>query len=486
MTLFQSASANALLVWDEWLDRYAFNSALFFAEVLKLPPLSWQAAVCEQYDAYERHIAIKSGHGVGKGYLLAGLASHHITCRFPQKTLMTAPSAPQLYGAAWNDFKIFLNKLPDTVRDRLEIFSEDVVLRAAPEESFTSARTSRIDQPEAMQGFRSAGFTLLLCDEAAGIPDPTFEAMSGSGSSPRFTEIWTGNPTRSSGEFYRAFNDPVVTDMWKTHTVSAIGQPHITPDFLEEKRLKYGEDSAEYGYRVLGEFPKAEEDTVIPSYLVTDAIDRDITVNPNTTVVWGLDCARSGSDKSALAKRQGGQLLEVVKTYRIPDLMQLVGKVVSEFKATPQILRPVEICVDVIGLGAGVVDRLRELTLELPNVAIRGVNVAESPSIMSQDRFLNLRAELWYDMREWFSTLSCTMPRDPQLIKDLIGPRSQTTSNGKLKIESKDDMKRRGVPSPDAADALMMTFAGTASMAMFGSRSGSQTALLSEWSNPYV
>ena len=131
-------------------------------------------------------------------------------------------------------------------------------------------------------------------------------------------------------------------------------------------------------------------------------------------------------------------------------------------------------------------DRLRELNAELPNVAIRGVNVAESPSIMAQDRFLNLRAELWYDMRDWFSSLTCTMPRDPVLIKDLLAPRTQHTSNGKLKVESKDDMKRRGVSSPDAADALMMTFAGTASMAFFGSRSGSPAALLSEWSNPYV
>lgn len=478
--------ADAYASVEAFLERYAPRAALFFDEVLALTPLEWQEKVCADYDARKRMIAIKSGHGVGKGYLLAGLTIHHLVCRFPQKTIMTAPSAPQLFNAAWNDVKIFVQRLPTHIRNLLEVFSESIELKASPNESFASARTARSDQPEAMQGLRSSGSTLFLADEAAGIDDAIFAAVGGSLSGENATMILTGNPTRNSGFFYRAFHES--SARWSLHTVSCYDVPHITREYIEEKKEEYGEDSAEFAYRVLGEFPKADEDTVIPAYLAEAARHRDVTAGPTAPVVWGLDVARSGADRSALCKRKGNVVLEPVKTWRVPDVMALVGYVLQEFKGTIPSQRPQEICIDVIGLGAGVVDRMRELKSEFTGVSIRAVNVAESPSVLGADRFANLRAELWYAARDWFAALDCKIPHtDAMLYSELVAVQvPPPASNGKVKVEAKDVTKKRLKRSPDVADAFILTFASLASRALGGSRSGSVDTLLDSYESPYV
>jgi hypothetical protein len=183
-------------------------------------------------------------------------------------------------------------------------------------------------------------------------------------------------------------------------------------------------------------------------------------------VVWGVDPARFGSDRSALAKRQTHQLLEPIKWWMKLDTMELAGRVKHEYDETPQWLKPVEINVDAIGIGAGVVDRLRQL-----NLPVRGINVSEQPSAVDQDRYANLRAELWFKMANWFKQRSCRLPQgyerpgseSDNLIQELTAVRYKfRPQSGKIAIESKDDMRKRGMRSPDLADALMLTFASDA------------------------
>jgi phage terminase large subunit len=143
-----------------------------------------------------------------------------------------------------------------------------------------------------------------------------------------------------------------------------------------------------------------------------------------------------------------------VREWRKLDLMQTCGIIAREYAETPLEQRPGAINVDVIGLGAGVVDRLREIGLP-----VRGVNVGEAAAT-SPDRFMRLRDELWWKTREWFETLAVTIPKDEALVSELVGPKYKLESSGKIKIESKDDMKKRGVKSPNKADALCLTFAG--------------------------
>jgi len=170
-------------------------------------------------------------------------------------------------------------------------------------------------------------------------------------------------------------------------------------------------------------------------------------------VVWGLDVARFGDDSTCLVKRRGPLMLEQAKEWKKLDLMQTVGRVVNEYRNTPLEWKPSHICIDVIGLGAGVVDRMREMGLPA-----RAVNVGESPAT-DDGRYMRLRDELWFKGREWFNSGAVCIPDDPELVAELVGPKYKIESTGKIKVESKDDMKKRGIKSPNRADALLLTFA---------------------------
>ena len=176
-------------------------------------------------------------------------------------------------------------------------------------------------------------------------------------------------------------------------------------------------------------------------------------------MVWGVDVARFGADASALCKRRGNAVTEPVRIWRNLDTMQLTGAIKAEYDSTED--KPLEIYVDAIGLGAGVADRLRELGL--PAYAI---NVAESPALGKH--YLNLRAELWYKAKAWLEARDVRLPRDERLKMELVTVRYNYTSTGRVKIESKADLKKRGVASPDAADAFMLTFASEAGTAIGG------------------
>ena len=135
--------------------------------------------------------------------------------------------------------------------------------------------------------------------------------------------------------------------------------------------------------------------------------------------------------------------------------MQTAGRIYAEWMETPKHLQPRTILVDVIGIGAGVCDRLGEIGLP-----VAAVNVAESASV--NERYVRLRDELWFNAREWLQKRHCMLVKDETLIAELSLPKYSFTSNGKIKVESKDDMKKRYPQSPDVADALVLTFANQA------------------------
>ena len=151
-------------------------------------------------------------------------------------------------------------------------------------------------------------------------------------------------------------------------------------------------------------------------------------------------------------KRQKNKLLEPVKSWNSTDLMATAGKIKAEYDATPYDARPSEILVDIIGLGAGVYDRCKELGLP-----VRGINVGEAAA--SRENCARLRDELWFKGREWFQDKACAIPNDDALIAELTAPTYSFTSTGKMVVESKADMKKRGLRSPDLADAFLLTFA---------------------------
>jgi hypothetical protein len=426
-------------------------------EVLGMEPDADQIEILTAVQNGERQISWRSGHGVGKSQGLAWCCVCHSLTRYPQATVATAPTSAQLFDALAVRVKEAFKKLPPTLRDLFEVKSESITLISDPEGSFVTFRTSRAETPEALAGVHAEN-VLLIADEASGVPEAVFTAAAGSMSGTA-TMILAGNPVRTAGRFYDTHNR--LASKWHTIHTSCVGHPRVTPDFLAEQEDLYGLDTNDYRVRVLGEFPRAEADAVIPYELIQLAIERDVTATA-VRPIWGLDCARFGSDRSALVKRQGNVVLGAAMSWKGLETMELTGRIKAEWDKTLVLDRPEVICVDSIGLGAGVADRLAELGLPA-----RAIAVSEAPSLGGN--YLNLKAELWYLGRQWFVERMCRLGKEnSQLAAELGWPHQKYTSSGKLKVEGKEELKKRMKKSPDLADAFILTFAASAVSALYG------------------
>lgn len=443
--------------FEEFTRKYAYDPVLFVREVLGADPLEYQAEFLEAIANGERKISIRSGHGTGKSTSASWAMLWYLLMRFPNKVVVTAPTSGQLFDALFAELKRWIGELPKPVQGLLTVKSDRVELAAAPSEMFISARTSRAETPEALAGVHSEN-VLLVVDEASGVPEKVFEAAAGSMSGHNATTVLLSNPTRSVGTFYESQNR--MSDSWWTRRWSCVDSPLVSDEFVDEMRERYGEESNAFRIRVLGEFPLADDDTIIPFHLVDAAMNRQIDIDKDRAPVWSLDPARFGTDRTAFCKRVGSVVTEI-KSWRGLDLMQTVGRVMAEYEALAPSSRPSEILVDSIGIGSGVVDRMREL-----GAPVRGVNVAESPSMGGT--YNNLRTELWFKTKAWLEDRSCKLPNDDELLADLTGIRYSFTSSGKMAAESKDQMRRRGLRSPDLADAICLTMASDAAMALSG------------------
>lgn len=446
MSSTEAKSANDFIAF---IERYERDPVGFVENVLEAKPLPWQKDFLQAIARGERRISVRAGHGVGKSTACSWALIWHMTTRYPQKSVVTAPTSAQLFDALYSELKTWINKLPPVLRESFDVFSDRVVLKGAPESSFISARTSSTERPEALAGVHSE-HVLLVVDEASAVPEQVFEAAAGSMSGHSASTILISNPTRNSGLFYKTHHD-LASDWYRMH-VSCLNIPLVSADFVSQIKATYGEESNAFRIRVLGEFALADDDTLIPAELVDGAIARDVAASASEPLVFGLDVARFGSDRTALVKRKGNVVLEV-KSWGGLDTMQVVGAIVNETK----IDKPDEICVDTIGLGSGVADRLRELGLN-----VRDVNVAESSAMNPNAN--KLRDELWLSVKEWLATKSVKLPADEQLRHELVAPRYTFTSSGKVQVESKDSMRKRGMRSPDLADALCLSFASNAAM----------------------
>lgn len=443
----------------KFVETYRDDPVSFVRDVLGAEPLSYQAEFLEAIAKGERRISVRSGHGTGKSTSASWAMLWFTIFRFPNKVVVTAPTSGQLFDALFAELKRWINELPDQLKMLLTVKSDRVELTAAPSEAFISARTSRAETPEALAGVHSDN-VMLVVDEASGVPEQVFEAAAGSMSGHSAVTVMLSNPTRSSGTFFES--QTRLADSWWTRRWSCVESPLVSDEFVEEMRQRYGEDSNAFRIRVLGEFPMADDDTVIPYHLADAARHRDIERSPEEKPVWALDVARFGSDSTVLLKRAGAVVYEIM-VWNGVDLMGTVGRVKAEFDALPSSKRPQVILVDSIGLGAGVVDRLREL-----GAPVRGVNVAEAPS--AKGTYTNLRSELWFRVKGWLEDRGCKLPDNDRLIAELTSVRYRYMSSGKMAVESKDEMRKRGLKSPDLADALCLSLAVDDAVMLGGSK----------------
>ena len=447
----QSEVQRAVLRWRSG------GPALFAEEVLGATPTKQQYEASAAVVA-KRRVSIRSGHGTGKSTFMAWCVLWFLACYFPAKVPATAPTSHQLEDVLWSEIakwhRTMRQRFP-ALADQFEWTAGAFRMKTAPNESFSVARTSRPERPEALQGFHSEHI-LFLIDEASGVSDNVFEVAEGALSTDGAFVVMAANPTRKSGYFFDSHHKS--RSQWAALHWNGEDSPMVSRDYIDGMAKKYGRQSSVYKVRVLGQFVDSA-DGVISLELCEMAKARDVMPVKTAPVVWGVDVARFGDDSSSLAKRQGNTQLEPVREWWGADIMQTTGIVKAEWDATDRDLRPVAINVDVIGIGAGVVDRLKELGLP-----VYGINVAESAAInaVAGKQFNRLRDELWWRCREWLEARDCKMADDDETIAELTTPTYSILSNGLIQVERKDDMKKRGVKSPNRADAWNMTFADTA------------------------
>ena len=411
-----------------------------------------------------RRVAVKSGNGLGKGYCAAVAVLWFLHCHEPAIVLSTAPTFRQVRHILWRQIR----RLYRPARELLGGKMLDTRWELAEDRYAMGLSAESADE---FQGFHSPNM-LIVVDEAEGVSDEIYEAIEAvmTSADPRLLLI--GNPTTVSGAFHRAFHQE--RHLYHTITISALDSPNVQADkivvpgltsskWVQERKETWGEENPIYRARVLGEFPDQAEDTLIrlsdieaatrgdaPTALKAEAaLSGSSEAEPGTSaqeVVLAIDVARFGSDRSVILRRIGNSVDEI-RTFHNLDTMQLTGWVIAAIKDS----QPARICVDEIGVGAGVVDRLREQGHQ-----VQGINVARRAR---QDAlFANVRAEGYWRLRELFSSSQINIPADNQLMGELAALRYSYDSQGRILIESKESMRQRGLPSPDKADALMLAF----------------------------
>ncbi|MYC32936.1 MAG: hypothetical protein F4X64_07140 [Chloroflexi bacterium] len=453
----------------------------FAADVLGVTLWQKQREVLEAL-ARSRRVAVKSGNGLGKDFMAAVAVLWYLHTHNPAIALSTAPTFRQVRHVLWRQLRRLYRPAAEKLGGRLLETRWELA-----EDRYALGLSA--DGADQFQGFHSEN-VLVVVDEAEGVDEEIYEAVDAVMTSQNPRLLLIGNPTRTDGSFHRAFHEE--RGIYETFTISALESPNVTGkepeipglvtvEWVEERRIAWGERSDRYRSRVLGEFPRRGDDILIAMDDIEAAVyelgmdGRDVgaplvgardddpfgmflpggahraTTRVAPTggagrVVIGVDVARFGSDRSVVVARRGDTVVSIQAFERI-DTMATAGQVMVAVRER----RPELVNVDAIGVGAGLADRLRE-----QGVPARDVNVAEKPR---RDRTcLNLRAEGYQSLARRFRDHRIRIPRDAELIAELATLRYEYDSRGRLLMESKASIRRRGARSPDKADALMLAF----------------------------
>jgi len=397
-------------------------------------------------------IAVASGHGVGKSALVAWLIIWAMATARGTRGVVTANTEIQLKTKTWAE----LAKWFRLSRVKRGFRLTGTALQARDAEAAKSWRIDMVpwslNQTESFAGLHNQGLRIVLVfDEASAIPDPVWEVTEGALTDSGTEIIWAvfGNPTQASGRFRECFGRR--GHRWLSRHVdsreTALTNRAQIRNWIED----YGEDSDFIRVRVKGEFPRSSSRQFIGADLADAARARTCAADREAPRVMGVDVARFGDDQSVILLRQGQRIEGEILRFRGIDLMQLAARVDERIGE----VEPDAVFVDGAGIGGGVIDRLRQLGRR-----VHDVNGGEAAR--RKREYVNRRAEMWARMRHWLK--ESDIPDDPVLAADLTGPEYGFDAKGRIQLEKKEDMKRRGLASPDAADALALTFADFAAV----------------------
>lgn len=417
----------------------------FVLEGLDATPQPWQAEAL--YGLAERkQAAIRSCHGPGKTTLGAWAIWWFLSTRGGVRAPCTAPTNHQLRDVLWPEIGKWLARSP-LLQQFFEWQATRIVYKRDPNDRFAVAVVG--STPEALAGFH-AEHLLYVVDEASGIPDEMMAAVEGARTNLGAYVLMLSNPTRRTGYFFDAFHKNRA--LWYTQHVSHKDSDRVSDEYAERMAAQYGRDSSVYQVRVLGDFPTESVDALLALDVAERAIE--LALEPVGPVVLGVDVARFGDNESVILERQGPVVREI-ETHRGKRVTELTGLVIQAIRRT----KAERVYIDEPGLGGGLVDGLVEAQARGdidPGVAIIPVNVGRAA--VATESFVNLRAESYWRVKRLFETFSISIPADDPLIAQLTTIQWRTRPDGKIVIESKDDMRHRRVASPDRADALVLTY----------------------------
>ena len=404
--------------------------------VFRYTPRPWQRDAGRLMAAC-RNVVIVAHRRAGKTEAVAVrliLAALSLTRKHPSPFFgYVAPFLNQAKAVAWDRLKFYARQIPFVRVNEQELSIQ-----------FPNLSTVRIfgaDYPDRLRGL---GFDGIVMDEVAQMRPETWpEVVRPALADRQGWAVFIGTP-KGQNVFYDLAERARREEGWGYGEFRA-DQTGVLPDEeLARTRQEMGDNI--FAQEFLCDFTAANTDSFI-DFAAVQAATRplDMAVNP-APLVLGLDPARFGDDRTVLVHRRG-PAVEKVSAWRGLDLMQTASRVAEIALAD----RPQALFVDAVGLGAGVVDRLRQLGHRV--IAVNSGARPEDPG-----RYFNLKAEMWARVRDWLIE-GGRIPDDQALRADLLAPRYEYDAAGRLKIESKDDLKARGLSSPDCADALALTFA---------------------------
>lgn len=442
--------------------------AFFWENVLGVKPWQKQLEILES--VWRNQItAVRSCHGAGKSWTAARVGLTFLSVLPYSVVISTAPTGRQVQMILWQEWR------KAAAASLLPIGGEVLQTMHRIDDGWFAFGFAT-DVPDNFQGLHATNL-LVIVDEAAGVAAPIWEAIDSLRTSSNSRLLVIGNPTDPSCYFASLFKDANVKKIhisafdtpnfttfgiteediadgtWESKITGPLPYPElVTPGWVKERFDKWQPDSPMYASRVKGNFPETGDNTLIPLAWVEAANARWIDMEEGQPREIGVDIARYGSDESVAAFRAGAKLVQM-ETWRKNDLMESSGRVRNLIKTS----RAAATKVDAIGYGAGVVDRLKELKEN-----VFGIEVSRAPQ--DPEKFYDLTTELWWALRDRLDPEAhdaIGLPDDEELLAQLSSRRYSFTSRGQIKIESKDDMKKRGLHSPDRADAVVLAFAPT-------------------------
>lgn len=432
-------------------------------DILNMRPAEWQDRVGESL-VQNKRTSVASGHGIGKTGFSAAAIHWFISTRPHPAIVATANTGDQLEKKLWRELALVNSRSVN--KDWFDWKTSTFTMFKDPTAQAVALAWSE-ENSEAFAGTH-AEHVLGVFDEASAIPKVIFTVFAGAMTTPGARWLAVGNSTRADGEFYEITHGKRVArrdgdmerGMWNAFVIPSWMSPFVTKEWLAEMGASLGGDpetdpktwSDDYRVRVAGLAPLTSQTTFFNREIVTAAMTREVKLFDRWPLILGCDVGRG--DRSVMAPRRGRKVLPKVEVFQGMRTMDFARRIAEEIRFyREEYGLKAQVILEELGMGVGVVEALEDMDFA---EQVWGINTGGSSS--DPKLYLNLRCEMYALAKEWMEDV-VELPNLPDLTEDLLKIRRKPSANGQLRLETKDEMRRRGEKSPDLGDAFALTFA---------------------------